>query len=340
MIMEYCEYLYTGFDVWSFEMDDTDDVFDLVKSYFTAGNTPGYSGGTGNALLGGSIVQATNAGSDNNVINEFCYMHSCFDGSKMGDFINSVTRFSVFRQCMDDGAELESSFGSTGDGIEFHDNRFINCWVGLSHQDEGLNGQQYAYRNVFEITDPDNIHPPKVIKMIRTGTGGRMQYYHNYFKIVNRGNNPGFGTNTWIWYDFNNGTADRIKNFINNIIDATDTQGNGINSGSGPEPVFIDNNIVAAPSAETAIQGPNGAFAGSSAASLGLNGDLSLQSGSICRNAARALPAGFPDSRSGAGANDDVGPFPFGETPGTDWPRPASRLFTTDLPARWTSPGA
>jgi hypothetical protein len=322
-IMEWCDYGYTGFGKWAREIRqlngaDSMGTFTLVKEYYTTG---------GNAHLEGGI---NNHGStpNSNVIVQRCLIGPCFDGAR-GDVLDSEFRENVFFQCIDDGIQCErSTTNSNGDGIEVHDNRFVDCFFSVSHQEALLTGTQHVYRNVMDVEDTVLMHPAGHLKMIKTNAAAQIFYYHNLIRNLTGLGNDGFGVNKWVWFDFANGTASTIRRFFNNIIIYPDR----LDNGAGPNPVIVENNVLVAPSANGNFTGTNGVYAGDDESDMRLASDYALTSASPAVGAGRSLPGGLPDSRDD---NTDAGPFPLGVTPGNDWPRPRTQTFDLNPPSRW-----
>jgi hypothetical protein len=321
--MEWCEYGFTGLGKWAREIKQLDGIesngaFTLVKDYYSSG---------GNAFLEGGI---NNHGTtpNSNVTVQRCLIGPCFDGAR-GDVVDSEFLENVFFQCLDDGIQCErSTTNSNGDGIEVHDNRFVDCFFSVSHQENLLTGTQHVYRNVLDIEDTVLMHPAGHIKMIKTNPSAQIFYYHNLFRMLTSLSNDGFGTNKWVWFDFSNGTANTIRRFFNNIIIYPDK----LDNGAGPNPLIIENNVLVAPAPNTNFTGTNGFYAGGDETDMGLASDYGLTAASPAVGRGRSLPGGLPDSGD---SNADCGPFPLGRIPGDDWPRPRTRTFDLNPPARW-----
>lgn len=322
-----CEFLQTGLGKWAKEVAVLDGVnangvFTLVKEYY---NETVIGGSSGSALLEGGIDVGRSPIISNFTI-ERCLLGPTFDGSKIGRHKDSELRDSVMFQCRDDGVEVEG-FQSihTGDGIEVHDNRFIDCFVAWSRQDANINGESFLYRNVIENRDPDLRHNTLfLLKTIKTTLNSVDQVYHN--TIINI-SNPG-ATSQFLWYDFSNGSGNTIRNLKNNIIVFV----NAFTNSGGPNPQSIGGNAFAGPVSNAVIQANGGIFTGTTEASMQLNADLSLKPGSPAVGRAVAISGAFPDT----GLNqDDAGAFPLGVSPGTNWPRERTRTFDLTKPSNW-----
>lgn len=337
-----CTYEQQGFDLWYEELvrlsgRSINQCFMLFKGYYTAaavtaanasggGNaTPG--GGGGNALGEGSMEFGASYGSvQSNIIWDNCLYGPAFEGSRLGEFNSSRIRNSVFFRCRDDGVQIEAfqNFPAANDRV--HDCRFIDCFVDTSHQSDTIDGDAFVFRNVFEQTNDVYSLPGRFsLKMISTPPAARIFYYHNLWIVkVNNATQQ-------IWYPFSNGTAREIERFFNNIVIFEGSLGTPTT-----RPLVTTNNVVVAPTAGgAAFLTGGGLYVSADDADMRLNADFSLQANSPARNRGQALPAGLPDSRTGAGANADCGPFPFGEVPGDDWPRPRTIIFNLNKPSRW-----
>lgn len=244
---------------------------------------------------------------------------------------------NVFFFCRDDAYQAENDrFAVGADDINVHDNLFFNCFNDSSHQNNNINGTHRHYRNVHLWDDTDfDLPDSNVHKMISTPATCDVFIYHNTY-ILDYG--ASVGGDLRLWADFSTATADRIINFFNNVIVIP----RDLSDGSGPNPEAITNNAVVGPSSGVAsfLTGGGGVFAGTATADMDLNADFSLQGSSLAVGIGRSLPGGLPDSRVGAGVNDDAGAFPLGETPGPDWPRSKNVTFSDSTPPRWTNPGA
>jgi Glycosyl hydrolases family 16 len=338
-LIDWCFYRYVGIDKWQKELRqlngaETDAAFKYVKQYFT-GAVIG-AGGAGNALYEGSIVAASKA--VNNVKVRLCLIGPAFDGLRLGErMVSSSVERTVFQACLDDGIQFEDDTGGPASNLSAFLCRFVDCFTSTSHQQESINGQHFVYRNVFEEEDTDLMHPSYFLKTIRTPAACEIFVYHNLFRSKSATGNATIGTSRTITYPFDNGTANRVRRFFNNlaIFEARLTA-------SATKMAGVENNLVVAPAnnaAATDIMGLNGIYAGTlidDAETFGAP-NYTLQETSPARNAGRALPAGLPDVAGKT--NLDIGPYEFGFEPGTDWPRKRSDQFTTDDPTIWTRPG-
>lgn len=332
-IIDWCEIRYIGAARWQKEIRQLDGAtstgaFTLVKDYYNAAFKGGNSG---NALLEGAIDNGQSTAAQNVTISH-CLITEVFDGSRLGVSENSECFRTVFLACLDDGVQLEDSGVATDSApMEVHDCRFIDCFSSVSHQGSLINGNQFVYRNIFEVQDTELMHPSFFIKTVKAPPAAAIQYYHNLF--INRTDigNDGFGQSKSVWFPFSNGNAFEIANFYNNIVVFEDRLDNVTTN-----PTSRENNVLVAPASNSTVQGTNGVFAGTSIAALKFNSDFSLQTGSPAIGAGRSLISGHPDSRT---TNSDVGPFPFGETPGDDWPRPTVTTFDFNPPTQWPRPG-
>jgi hypothetical protein len=164
--------------------------------------------------------------------------------------------------------------------------------------------------------------------MLQTGPAARIHHYHNLYLNLS---DPG-ATNQFVWYDFSNGTGDRIRNFLNNIV----IYPGAFTAGSGPNPAVIQANAVVGPSAGavSTLTANGGVFAGTSESDMGLNADLSLPATSPAAGIGVPLPNGFPDSQA---SNNDAGPFPVGFQVGENWPRETVTTFDLTPPGAFAS---
>lgn len=337
-ILKRCDYALDGYDTWKTDLlalDGAQDKGDFVlgKSYFTNDIR---GGSASDALLEGGLRSGFDVTQSNVLVDE-CKMGPAFEGDRQGEFDNSETRLSVFVGLSDDGSQEESTKTTNkSSGNQTHDCRFIDAFVSLSHQGSFIDGSFHAYRNVFEFTNAALFRSTLYfIKMLQTPASGFIQYYHNLFLRRSDVSDQ----DQWIWYDFSNGTGNRLRNFLNNVVMFEQN----LDNGAGPNPVNIQGNAVVAPSSGDAafLTVGGGAFAGTAEADMDLDADFVPNVGSPARNIGVPLPAGFPDSRTGiVEGSRDAGPFQFGELPGANWPRSSAVEFdTVNLPPRWTSPG-
>ncbi len=322
-----CEYLYTGFGQWAKEIGQLDGinangVFTLLKSYYV-GTVIGSN--AGNAILERGFV----AGRDptlSNITIDRCLMGPTFDGNRIGEFDNSTVQFSVYLQCRDDGDQNESFRpNNRSQNNEIHDCRFLDCFVAYSRQEASNLGNSFFYRNVVENRDPLLRHNTLfILKTIKSTTASIDQVYHNTF--INKAN-PG-ATSQFLWYDFNNGSGNTIRNLKNNIVIFE----NAFTNGGGPNPQSIAGNAFVGPTANGIVQGSGGVFAGTNESAMDLNGDLSLPASSPAAGIGVALNSTFPDT----GLNqDDAGAFPVGVDVGLNWPRERVRTFDLTKPVNW-----
>ena len=332
-IIDWCEYRYIGAAKWQKEIRQLDGAssngaFELVKNYYNAA----FKGGNaGNALLEGAIDNGQSTAAQNVTISN-CLITEVFDGSRLGVSENSQCFSTVFLGCLDDGIQLEDSGVATDSApIEVHDCRFVDCFSSVSHQGSLINGNQFVYRNVFEVRDTSLMHPSFFIKTVKAPPAATIHYYHNLFIGKSDIANDGFGQSKSLWFPFSTGNAFEIENFYNNIVIFEDRLDNVTTN-----PVTRQNNVLVAPASNSTVQGTNGVFAGTSAADMKLGSDFSLQAGSPAIGAGRPLLPGHPDSGA---SNNDCGPFPFGVSPGPDWPRSETTAFDTSIPQQWPQPG-
>lgn len=339
-LFDNCTYRYVGFDQWCRDIftnnqgnKDDNGVFVIFKGYF---NGEIIGGSSGNALGEGSMDFGKSTAQSNIEIRS-CRIGPCFDGLRPGESQNVDVHDNVFFFCRDDAYQAENDrFAVGADDIDVHDNLFFNCFNDSSHQNNNINGTHRHYRNVHLWDDTDfDLPDSNVHKMISTPATCDVFIYHNTY-ILDYG--ASVGGDLRLWADFSTATADRIINFFNNAIVIP----RDLSDGSGPNPQAITNNAVVGPSSGVAsfLTGGGGVFAGTATADMDLNADFSLQGTSPAVGIGRSLPGGLPDSRVGAGVNDDAGAFPLGETPGPDWPRSKNVTFSDGTPPRWTNPGA
>lgn len=338
-LIEWCEYKYTGFGTWArdlFALDGISDhgVFVLLKGYY---NAQFLGGDFFNALLEGSIDFARDISpvpTGNEV--RFCLIGPAFDGSRLGNSNFSSVHDCVIQECFDDGLNFDGLSGHPSNGNECHDNLFRDCYRDVSFQASEMAGSGFVYRNVFQHTDNDLAIRGASQKTISTPTAWSGFIYHNTWRMVF---DPALSANLRVWDDFSGATPERILNFYNNIVMLSDDLSG---SHSSEKPQSIQSNAVVGTSSGnvSVLTGGGGAFAGTDEADMELDAALVPGGTSPAIGIGRALVSGNPDSRSGAGVNDDAGAFVSGETPVSPWPRAATTTFDTSLPSRWTSPGA
>ncbi|MCH6256115.1 fibronectin type III domain-containing protein [Puniceicoccaceae bacterium K14] len=335
--IEWSTYRYIGFDNWARDVTDLDGhvaepVFTLIKKYYNAALI-GVGGGTGNAMLEGSLNHGANVSpAPTNVVIENNLIGPCFDGLNLGHLNNSFARENVFLECLDDGIQNDdngTSHPATGNRV--HDNRFVDCHRDISVQGANNVGSFHIYRNLFIATDHKLSSPDFYsLKMNRASTSSSTYVYqntwwHDFGQSANGAQR--------VWSDFGGiSNANRIINFFNNVV----VFPRDFSNGPGSDPQSIQNNAAVGPSSGAAsiLTGGGGTFTGTASSSMQLNSDYSLQSSSPARNIGRSLPSGFPDSNSN---NNDAGVFPFGTSPGSNWPRIASVAFTSTPPPTFSS---
>jgi hypothetical protein len=249
-----------------------------------------------------------------------------------GECDNSDFTENLFSENGDDDMQFES-FRNTNTGAN---NRcFLNKSLNpygptFSHQGTNMVGTQFVYRNVVRVTDPSISFPEFIIKTIFTPNTCTVHHYHNSYEHLGNGTRM-------LWYDFSNGTGNRIS-LRNNVIFFKNGISPATNVG-GPNPTPIGGNLFIGPVANAQVQAGGGAYGGVSKEAAGVNAEFTLQADSPARGLAIALPGSFPDVAGLSKA--DAGAFPFGFNPGSVWPRPNNLAFdTVNLPVRWTSPGA
>ncbi len=347
-IIEDCEFLLPGHaqfgtDLRSDNPGNLNALFRYHKNYNNAARFKPGSNNSSDALMeGGLEINRFGGTPPTGIISRRNYMHEVFEGSKAGRMRSIVCSENVYDECGDDAIECEANEanGLSNGRLEVHDCLIKNCFGSISHQGTIL-GEQFIYRNVIVIDDPEVAgFPAFIAKTIKTEASAVIQWYHN--TIINRvaasDSSPGFGTNHWVWFGFGASEADAIKNFISNIV----VMPNDLDD-SAVNPVNIENNVVVSPADNGQsgdVQGTGGTFVASEAA-LDLAADFSLNVGSPAIGAGRgSLPAGFPDSRSTGTPFADAGAFPADFTVPANWPREQATIFDDALPPRWTSPGA
>lgn len=332
ILLTYCEFRMTGMYEWDEQLradngQGSDAGFQLVKNYFT-GDIVG--GSSSNALLEGGFEVVGGGAPNDSIIIDKCYMHSVFEGSRLGEHTNSTLKNSVMERVLDDGTQIEGQNAQqNASGNEVHDCLFVDCFVSTSHQESTLSGKVFVYRNVMVIEDP-NARSAYFFKTILTATAAEVYIYHNTLINETSFSIESLGTNRWPWYGFSNSTAEEVERFDNNVYIAPGaTQPN---SGSLPQ-TRAGNAYASGITDSTTFPGGSGNVrSGSDRSSMGLNSDFSLTSGSAARGIGVTLgndTSGnpLPDSRTGSAANDDAGAFPFGESPGASWPRPRTTTF-------------
>lgn len=102
-VFEWSEYSYPNFRnfvdaIIKLNGDSSENVYALVKRYFSKG---------GNAYLEGGIATSP-ATESRNVEFRYNYIHEVFDGERLGTFSDSSTHHNVYDHNYDDHIELES----------------------------------------------------------------------------------------------------------------------------------------------------------------------------------------------------------------------------------------
>lgn len=336
MTLSWCEYTLTGMWDWDVALraldgQGSDGAFQLIKNYFTGAVI---GGSAGDALLEGAIDSGGTEG-DSDVIVEYCYAHDCFDGSRIGEHVRGKLRYSVIERALDDAVQVEGfNANHPATGCEVHDCLLLDVFVGISHQSADLSGPAYAYRNLMRIADA-NARSAYFIKTLNTAAAAHLYHYQNTMINETTFSLDDLGVNRWPWYGFSNSTAEEIERFDNNVYVAPGAT--APNSGHLPQTRAGNAYASSITDATTFPGGSGNVRAGADLASMDLASDFSLNSGSPARSIGVALGNDtlgnpLPDSRSGAGVNDDAGAFPFGETPGANWPRARITTFNDDAP--------
>jgi len=325
-IVEWSEYYYPNLynyveDIRGLNGGDPQGIFTLVKDYFS---------NSGNAYYEGGLAVSYRYEATDNIEIRYCYLHETFDAEVLGQFNNSSSHHNVYNYNYDNHNELECWKGSTHKGINLkvHDNLMLNCMGGpMSHQDTGTNmlGPHYVYRNVIRITDYNHSHPAFVIKNKNGDPNLKVYYYHNLLHNI-QGPNTGWGTVNWLYW--NDQHQDALT-FYNNIM----TLDNCTNTYLAPY-ITSNDNLLVNSSDMSWLRGSGGVYVGSNESSVqwinSSNLNFGIQSSSPAVNAGRTLS--YPDSHTPSGA-PDIGPFEYGENPGTDWPREmSSGVFNTNPP--------
>lgn len=336
-LVEWCEYTKTGFEDWMVELLTLDGpanlgLFDINKNYnSTSGNTH-YEGGL---AFGSSSVDT---GSEHRLN----YIHGVFEGMRAGEHDDIDIHDNVIRGIGDNPIECESFRSSDlSANIRIFHNLIERGHDGyISHQfgsSSSATGPQDIYRNVLIANDPILARPAFLLKMINTDNASGLtdiRYYHNFFQNLRGDNNeaspPDFNG---LWADhFSTFDADEITLFANNVAVFED----GMDSGSGPNPQNISDNILAAPSDNATYQGGGGSRVANEAALL-LGSNRELLASSPLIGAGGALSGTLPEIVLGANRNDDVGPFPDGFDPGLNWPRVQQTTFDSAIPSAFST---
>lgn len=340
-LAEWNEYTFPGYKNWSddaiaLNAEGNGVVFALLKGHFTSG---------GNAFLEGGFCERVLANTPAERA-EFAYnwVHGVFEGHRLGAFNNSRIHHERAEFVGDNWIEFEHFRESSPcRNLSVHDCRCSSSHdAPLSHQDSTGNrtmrGPHYIYRCVVDnpASTGDYAHPFAIIKNRRMNTAVRIFYYHNY--LQNRdGINNGFGGVNYLYWDATDAEQNpELIRLYNNILAS---ENGPFTTGNGGNPT-VRGNALFNPTDITKWTNNGGAFVDSDTDSLDLNSFFVPQTGSPVLGIGGNLDAELVDSRTGAGANDDAGPFKEGDSIDADWPRPNSSTFTTDLPARWTSPGS
>jgi hypothetical protein len=269
------------------------------------------------------------------------YMYNVWEGDKIGQMEYSSAHHNVYENMVDNASELETvnSSNAYGRELRFHHNLILGRQKGaLAFEDQNsraaMTGPMYIYNNVFDVFITPYVGENKFTfnTFLKCQSPSVTAYiYHNLFRErTERGSLRNFKDHEFI-------------DFKNNIIciDQGQTQTNGDPYywpsqnhnlfAKGKTPSLNSNDIHV--STEAAVK-----FVNLSANDYGLAAD------SPARNAGQILNVPGLQQNVTDG-NPDIGPFEFGETMGSDWPRPRTRVFVDASPAlvpsaHWTMDSA
>ena len=334
-LFEWSEYSYPGFYNFVDDLIDLNEgreseegnyaIFDLVKTYFSE---------NGNSWLEGGLAESFDVPSRHAEF-RYVYTHQIFDGQRLGAFVDSSSHHNVCNYAYDDCIEFEHWRPThPSSNLHVHDSLLMNAMgSALSHQDAsgGMQGPHYVYRNVIYNTDRKHAHPAFLVKNRSLTASDKIIYHHNLMQNW-RGDNRGWGSTNWLFWDNEKGTPEHLT-FRNNIIlfdQLTDK-----NNRESPD---SDHNILINREDNRDVRGGDGQYLGHSLDVLKFRNeddlDFGLERDSPAIDAGGSLPSDWPDSRRTDG-RPDIGPFEYGDDPGPDWPRPRRTVFTSDMPDRW-----
>ena len=305
-------------------------------------NDPVMVGGLDTAIFGGRPAK--------NVRIRFNLITECQRGSLFGRHDDGEFAENVLVGVQDAGVSLRSPENAPNGDALVHDNTFIDCGAAVEHGPRSLQRRHFVYRNLFLNFNERVSRAEFFIDVRQAEPSLELHYYHN--TMISRLQAPDaeleVGRNFWVWFGGANSKADRIRTFQNNIVIMP---GELDQAAVTPLSSGIKSNAVVAPiddAISQVIEGVGGVFAGTEESDMGLDASYAPDDATLTGVSSPAfdigvpLPAGFPDSASGAGANTDAGAI-FQALNSSDAPipppRPAFRLFNTELPSRWTRPG-
>ncbi|MDH3662664.1 MAG: hypothetical protein OEU92_21985 [Alphaproteobacteria bacterium] len=188
-------------------------------------------------------------------------------------------------------------------------------------------------------------HPPFVIKNRGLKNGAYRMHVYNCFIRNPGGENPGFGTTNFFWWDQREHPQnrrphhhpDRLR-LRNNLV--VFDQGK-LSEGNAPTHPVVSNNLLINDANRQDVTKNGGRHLGQNAQALKRDGNGKLLPGSP------AIGAGSNNGLTGQeftkfepdfGGGDftDAGPFPKDFDPGRDWPRPFRRSFSPNpIPKNW-----
>ncbi len=258
------------------------------------------------------------------VTTRYNYIHDVIDGDRLGAFKDSASHHNVYVNTFDNAVEINHfRDGQKAVNLHFHDNLIRGLSHGaISHlhqlgRDATANvGPHFVYRNVVFLERGGGVWNPWTLskfslKHRREDMVG--VHYFNNLILALEGNDLIFWERDEVF--------DRLH-FYNNIFVWPVRTPNP----QAEEMPHMNHNLLVAPEDNPAVTGPSGVWTASiEAAGLGdlAAFDFALRQGSPAIGAGRRID-GFHDPDA---PPPDLGPFPYGQPPYPEWPRPARRLY-------------
>jgi hypothetical protein len=210
--LSWCEYRFDGF--WDYYLDlvrlngaGTAALFDFAKKHWTGKN---------GALLEGGMCESIYAGGSKGCEISHCYMHSTFDGQRLGAFVGVDSHHNVYARNIDNHIEFEAAFKTrTTAGNHEHHSLLLDCPAGpVSHQDSAGNMQGPHYVSHSIIANRE-IHAPFMIKLL--GVKGNIVYAHNELELK-AGRDENWGNMNAIAAAMKNESVSNKLKLYNNVI--------------------------------------------------------------------------------------------------------------------------
>lgn len=178
--IRYCEYTYSGFwnlyqELVKLNGEGTAAMFDLTKKVWT-------KPGSGNAFLEGGLIETIYKAGSEGVVLENNFMHSVFDGQRLGCCKSVESSHNVYYQCLDNSFEAEHHTDGINAKIHEHHSLILDCPAALcSHQDtndKGMGEKHYVSHCVIANRD---VSGPFLIKLLNVQND--IIYAHCQFEI-------------------------------------------------------------------------------------------------------------------------------------------------------------